>query len=224
MSRLTYLLLDFGVIVGAVGLGAWRGSDWLREWRRLVRTILLVAIPFIAWDISAVWRQHWAFNPDFTLGLNLAGLPLEKLLFFIAIPLISIALWEVMPVRAEMGRWYRPLLWGVIAASALLFILNIGHEYSMWVSVIAAGTAGLWLISPQPIRQWVLWMSIMAGLFFVVNTVLTILPVVEYGGAHYSGVRMGSIPLEDFFYNFALTNLTILAWLLASAKTAPGKV
>jgi len=223
MHNYSYLILDIGVLATAFGLGIWKQSAWLSEWRRTLTALLVVAAPFIVWDISATWRGHWGFNPDFTLGVALAGLPIEEMLFFLAIPLLSIAIWELTPVRADMGRFYRPSLWAVIAASALLLLSNIGHEYSLLVGIIAAGTAGLWLVSPQPIRQWLFFMACMFGLFLIANTLLTLLPIVEYSAAHYSGIRIGSIPLEDFFYNFALVNLTIISWLYIGAARSKSR-
>jgi lycopene cyclase domain-containing protein len=51
--------------------------------------------------------------------------------------------------------------------------------------------------------------------FLIVNGMLTALPVVEYNDAHTLGIRVFTIPLEDFFYFFLLLimNLTIYEYM-----------
>jgi lycopene cyclase domain-containing protein len=43
-----------------------------------------------------------------------------------------------------------------------------------------------------------------------VNYLLTSLPVVEYNPEAITGIRISTIPLEDFFYSFAM----ITSWLV----------
>jgi lycopene cyclase domain-containing protein len=62
--------------------------------------------------------------------------------------------------------------------------------------------------------------------FFVVNGLLTGIasdePVVWYNEAHFTGVRLTTIPLEDLYYNLCmlLPIIAIHEWLLAKKKIA----
>jgi lycopene cyclase domain-containing protein len=49
----------------------------------------------------------------------------------------------------------------------------------------------------------------------IINGILTALPVVEYNPDHDLGIRLFTIPIEDFFYFFLLLlmNLTIYEYL-----------
>ena len=101
MSHLTYLLVLLGVFVGSGWLEVYLG---VRVWRRPVRlllTLLPVVCVFYVWDVYAVSRHHWSFDPSRVTGLRLPGdLPVEELLFFVVIPVASIlALEAVRRVR-----------------------------------------------------------------------------------------------------------------------------
>jgi lycopene cyclase domain-containing protein len=57
-----------------------------------------------------------------------------------------------------------------------------------------------------------LYMAVMFVFMFLVNGYLTWRPVVMYGRSFFLGLRVFSIPLEDFLYGFSLIALTIILW------------
>lgn len=73
------------------------------RWRRLLLTLAPVVVVFTAWDLYAISRHHWRYDPRQTTGVELPGhLPLEELLFFVVIPICAILAFEA--VRAVRGR------------------------------------------------------------------------------------------------------------------------
>jgi len=63
----------------------------LRDPRRLLKTIALVAPVFLLWDAFAIANRHWFFSDDLTLGIyGPFGIPLEEYGFFIIIPIAGI--------------------------------------------------------------------------------------------------------------------------------------
>lgn len=71
--------------------------------RRLALTLLPVVPLFVAWDLYAVARGHWTFDPQQVLGAELpGGLPVEELAFFVVVPVVSVLTLEA--VRA-VRRW-----------------------------------------------------------------------------------------------------------------------
>ncbi|MGB2958975.1 MAG: lycopene cyclase domain-containing protein [Bacteroidota bacterium] len=60
----------------------------------LVRSILIVCIPFWVWDVLATARGHWQFNEKYVLGIGLLGLPIEEWLFFPVLGFVAIFTWE----------------------------------------------------------------------------------------------------------------------------------
>lgn len=60
-------------------------------------------------------------------------------------------------------------------------------------------------------KFWVFW-SVMFILIFIVNGYLTWRPIVIYGESFYMGIRLFTIPVEDFLYGFSLISLNITVW------------
>lgn len=77
-----------------------------RVWRRPRRLLAALAVPvplFLVWDIIAIDRKHWSFNPAYVTGWELPfNLPVEELSFFLAIPICGLLTLEA--VRRVLGR------------------------------------------------------------------------------------------------------------------------
>ncbi len=71
------------------------GARVYRRPRRLA-IALLASIPFVLWDIWATHIGTWWFSPEYTLGVSLAGLPLEEIGFFVVIPICGLLTYEAV--------------------------------------------------------------------------------------------------------------------------------
>jgi lycopene cyclase domain-containing protein len=60
-------------------------------------------------------------------------------------------------------------------------------------------------------RFWKFWL-VMFIIICIVNGYLTWRPVVIYGSAFYLGIRLFTIPLEDFLFGFSLISFNIIIW------------
>ena len=70
----------------------------LKQPKRVALTILAAGTPFLVWDLFATKAGHWSFDDDQTLSFRVAGLPLEEVLFFVVIPLVTILTYEAVKV------------------------------------------------------------------------------------------------------------------------------
>ena len=102
MRHLTYVGVLLFCVCGSVWLEyALRTRVFLR-WLRLLLTIAPVAAIFVGWDLYAIARGHWSFDPEQTTGLTVGGdLPVDELLFFTVVPLASVLAFEA--VRSARG-------------------------------------------------------------------------------------------------------------------------
>ena len=99
MTRLTYLGVLLGALLGASWLEVVLHTGVFRRWRRLLLTLAPVVAVFVVWDLYAIARGQWSFDPHRTTGVLLPGrLPLEELLFFVVIPICSVLTLEAVRV------------------------------------------------------------------------------------------------------------------------------
>lgn len=72
----------------------------------------------------------------------------------------------------------------------------------------------LWILRTGLLRRRSFWITL--GVLFVgklfVNGYLTARPIVHYYAPYYLGIRLGTIPVEDFFYGFAMLGLVLVLW------------
>jgi lycopene cyclase domain-containing protein len=101
VTRAAYLLVLAACLVGTAPLEVVLKTRVYARWRRLGLTLLPVLAVFVTWDLLAIRAGHWDFDADQVTGITLAGLPLEELLFFVAIPICAILTLEA--VRAVKG-------------------------------------------------------------------------------------------------------------------------
>lgn len=97
MRHLTYVAVLAGCLAGALWLEPILRVGVLRQWRRLVLTIVPVAAVFVVWDLLAIAAGHWTFDPEQTTGVVFpGGLPLDEVLFFVVVPICAILGFEAV--------------------------------------------------------------------------------------------------------------------------------
>ena len=82
-----------------INLGAWSVpllftfgpfAPYYKKLGRVLAAYLTAGAAFIAWDVWATAEGHWGFAPEHVMGVRLAGLPVEEVLFFLIIPYSSL--------------------------------------------------------------------------------------------------------------------------------------
>ena len=189
----------------------------------LIFSISVVGAVFIVWDAYAVVRGDWSFNSKYVLSYKLYNLPLEEILFFVTVPYASIFLYETAKVYLKN----KPLNLSR-AAFAYLSILFLGLAVIFWNQYYTATVfifisvfmLIVYIINPSFLRETIYWKWILITYlpFFIVNYSLTSLPIVSYSSKAIWGIRITTIPLEDFFYSFALLSLNLFFYLLVKDK------
>lgn len=97
--------------------------------------------------------------------------------------------------------------------SFMLLIAQWGRGYTRSVAIVGLIAFAVVLWSRWWRRNLFWWFNlILFALFFITNTFLTLLPVITYGDMSFTGIKIGSIPIEDFLFNFALINLFLVVY------------
>jgi len=102
VRHLAYLAMLVFCLLGTLPLELWLGVRVYRQWRRLLLTLLPVALVFLGWDLFAISAGHWSFDTSQLLGPELpGGVPLEELLFFAVVPTCVVLAFEAVRLVKE---------------------------------------------------------------------------------------------------------------------------
>ena len=102
-DRFQYLILMGLCLLITLPLEFIFGARVWRRPRRLVAAMWIPLVIFVVWDVIAIARKHWTYNPRDVTGWELPfDLPVEELAFFLVIPICSLLTLEA--VRRVLGR------------------------------------------------------------------------------------------------------------------------
>ena len=91
MAKFHYALVLLFIAVCAVGVNASFRLKISRHWRIFLATDAVILALYTAWDVWAIENHNWRFDSAQILGLRIfAGLPIEEILFFIVVPLMTV--------------------------------------------------------------------------------------------------------------------------------------
>jgi lycopene cyclase domain-containing protein len=96
MDAWQYLMVLGSCVTVTLPLEVIGGARVYRRPKALLATLAPVVAVFAGWDLIAVHRSDWWFSSRYTLGLRLAGLPVEEWLFFLVVPLCALLTYEVL--------------------------------------------------------------------------------------------------------------------------------
>ena len=190
-----------------------RDFGYFRQWSL---PILAASLVFVSWDMAFTRMGIWGFNQEFTGAMRIGGLPVEEWVWFPVIGFCSLYIHYLLRPLALNLR-----IWGTFRWGWLLFnLLAIGLFYGRLYTAFAAWSVLLvsWLgqrdgrgeESVRFMRSFavilipmVLFDGLLTGLF-------TGKAVVIYNPAEFSGIRLVSIPMEDFMFGYSFLQLATL--------------
>ncbi|MCY7299580.1 MAG: lycopene cyclase domain-containing protein [Ilumatobacteraceae bacterium] len=112
MDRLQYSALMIACLLLTLPLEFVFGARVWRQPKRLVRSVVPVALFFLVWDLWATNRGDWGFNPKYTIGWKFpGGMVVEEILFFVAVPVCALltleAVSNMLAGTTPLQRWWR---------------------------------------------------------------------------------------------------------------------
>lgn len=211
MKPYTYILVEFFTVIVCFIFSFHPKIRFYKHFGSFIKASVLVAIPFIAWDIWFTGNHVWWFDFEYTLGIKLAGLPLEEWLFFICIPFSCVFTYFFINrfFRFEnFKKFNAPVAWITILTGLAVMICFCDKAYPALTS-LAAIVSMVFLHFIVKV-DWIakasfIFMVLMFG-FFPVNGILTGTgldsPIVNYNPEEILNVRVLTIPIEDFVYGY----------------------
>lgn len=221
-TSLLYLLAHIFTIVPIVALSFDKKVAYYQKWKNALKAAFIVGCLYWVWDIAKTYEQVWGFNPKYYTVL-VGNLPIEEWFFFLTFPWASVFIFECLnkwlPNTAFLRFLTRidtPLSIGFIGLFIGTGLAFWGHKYTV-TTLLVTGFTLLWqfIAGQKKVRvQFYRSLPLMTVAFFIINSIFTgsatAQPIVVYNPEEYIGIRIGTIPLDDFAYNFGL-QLAVLA-------------
>jgi lycopene cyclase domain-containing protein len=212
--KYTYLIINVLTIFFPVVLSFDKRVAFAKSWPFIWPGMAATGLLFLFWDVLFTIHGVWSFNAQYIIGLKFMGLPLEEILFFLTVPFACIFIyaclnyyikWQLSPVIARV---ISNLLIGI---SLTLLILN---HTKLYTAVTFGLLAVLLILLLYYFKvEWLnrFYMAFVVSLipFYIVNGLLTAIPVVFYNNAQNMAIRVGTIPFEDHFYSMALLLMNV---------------
>ena len=226
--KFTYALILFFTVIICLIASFDRRIKFNQHFSAFLKAAIVVAIPFIAWDVYFTAKGVWWFNTDYTMGLNIAGLPLEEMLFFIFIPFSCVFTFYTIDKYYKwnaLSGFNNILVFVSVIVLSVVALLNTDKIYTLVTAVVTIATLiYLHFISRS---EWITKASVVFTIlmlgFFPVNGILTgsfiESPIVNYNPKDFLGIRMFTIPIEDAVYGYSQFLLVLYFFKQFQRKT-----
>ena len=211
--KAAYLLINFLTILFPILLSFDSRVKFYKSWKFIFPGLIITGLVFLVWDHLFTILDVWSFNPDYVIGLYILNLPIEEILFFITVPFACIFIYECLKYYIK-----RDLLKSVSRMiSIMLIILSIVLLLAFYDRVYTLITFGLLLLALsyaefiQKANLGRFYLAYLVSLipFYIVNGILTSIPIVMYNNAENMAFRIGTIPFEDHFYSMSMLLINI---------------
>lgn len=212
-ERYLYLALNIGSISFPFLFSFYPKANFSKEWKYLLPALLSTALVFIVWDEWFTRLGVWGFNPRYLTGIYLGSLPLEEVMFFIFIPYACLFIYFAVGYLSKKNHFAS--IHPYLTSFLIVFLIVTGIFYfDHWYTSVTFFSLAVFL----SLHRWY-WKSTYMGRFyfsylfvlipfFIVNGILTgsfiDQEVVWYSNQENLGIRIGTIPADDLFYNMLM--------------------
>ncbi len=230
--KYAYLLVDLFCLSGPFFLSFHKSVAFYKNFKPLAAGILLMSAVYLPWDILFTHWGIWNFNPKFTMQSRWFLLPIEEWLFFVAVPFACVFTFECVRYfkkTAPSKRFTQITSFSVLAISTVLCVFAAFEE--LWYTFSATLLCSAMLLFHIQRRSEFLGYFLFAWFillipFYMSNGILTGLhfyeydlvntshveiteAIVRYNNQFNLGIRIWSVPIEDFFYGLAMILLAL---------------
>jgi lycopene cyclase domain-containing protein len=210
-----YLWILVAIAAIPLALSFDKKVHYVSRWPAVFAAAGIVGVVYIGWDILKTVAGVWGFVERYSGSLKILGLPLPELLFFLVVPFSCLFIYEVV------GAYFKERVvsipsWIWYTAAAALLVLAVIFRSKVYTLTVLLSVALFFALTatfrPRLLGSRHFWLAMLLTYvpFLIFNGLLTAIPIVVYNDAENWGVRIYTIPLEDFFYSFSLLGFDFL--------------
>jgi lycopene cyclase domain-containing protein len=196
-----------------------RKVNFYRIWPGFFPASVIIGSVYIVCDIFFVKAGIWGFNPHYHSNILLAGLPLEEWLFFLIIPYACLFIHYVFvayfPGTVLPKKVVKTISISLIILLVIVVSFNFEKTYTSFNFILLIISLFISQFSKSDLLgKFYLSFLIILVPFFIVDSILTgsFIPgeVVWYNNNEILGIRLLTVPIEDFGYALSLILLNLL--------------
>ncbi len=212
--KYTYLLINFLTVLFPVILSFDKRVQFYKSWKFIWSGMAITGFVFLFWDVLFTINGVWSFNADRIIGLKFYELPLEEILFFLTVPFACLFIYACLnyyvkwQISDKITRAITTLL-------TLLSLVTAIYYHDRLYTLVTFGLLFVLLLVLQYVFkvEWLnrFYLTYVVALipFYIVNGLLTSIPVVLYNDLENVAIRVGTIPFEDHFYCMAMLLMNV---------------
>lgn len=190
---------------------------FIKKIKQVLLSIVIVGIPYLIWDEIFTQNKIWGFSEGRVSNFKIFSLPIEEVLFFVVVPYALLFINEVIKFYLRDKKFqinYRLFLFLSIIFLVLASIVYPRTYTTLQILVTAFLFLVVWITKIKLFSSKNFWLFILISFvpFLVINYFLTSIPIVWYDNLENLGIRISTIPLEDFFYHFAFTSFVLIVY------------
>jgi lycopene cyclase domain-containing protein len=212
--KFTYLFINLISVFFPLILSFDKKVQFYKSWRFIWPGMAITGLIFLFWDILFTAKGVWYFNPKYITGIKVLQLPIEEILFFLTVPFACLFIYACLNyyIKWEINIRLTRIVSNLLIIFAIIILIFYHHRmYTRVTFTLLAFMVVLlqffykahWLN-----RFYMAWVVCLVP-FYIINGLLTSLPVVLYNDAENLGRRIGTIPVEDHFYCMALLLMNV---------------
>jgi lycopene cyclase domain-containing protein len=209
-----YLLINFLTIIFPVLLSFDKRVAFHKSWKYIWPGMAITGLVFLFWDVLFTIKGVWSFNPQYITGIKFLQLPLEEILFFLTVPFSCIFIYACLnyyvswSIPNRVSNWISNII--IVLSAYMLAVFNDRLYTTVTFSLLLVLIFTLqYVFKLEWIRRFYMAYIVSLLPFYIVNGILTSVPIVLYNNAENIGFRIGTIPFEDHFYSMALLIMNV---------------
>lgn len=221
MPDLSYLLLTFSAFALFILVRIFLKIQLAKLWRGIFFGLAVMLFILIPWEVWFSYRQIWGWSESKLFGVFVATVPMEEVLWFVAMALLFVAIYEWLGKRPAdvIKQGYPKRLTAVLSFGFFLCaIVFAGHIYTFAVASFAAVFLVWHLLIAR--ADYIARFYLAFVIYLLPLLVLDIMrtgsfsdePTIWYKSSDVMGLYLFKVPLENIAMYFFLMLVFITAY------------
>ena len=219
----TYLLINLGLLLLSALLFSNKKLNFSGNSKFIILAVLINVFIFSIPTEYMTRLKVIVFNPPYLSGLTLWELPSEELLLSMLLPLSGLAIYQFLNVRyPDNSRDKYSLAVSNMVLGICIAMLYFGYQklYTLITFSVLLVFIGYIEYFNKLRFMYKFYRAYLVSLipFYIVYSILTTIPVIQYNNEQTLKFNLGHIPYENHFYFMCMLLMTVYFYELFKSR------